>query len=164
MEKKKDHLGSDEKTIGTVNGIQNINPDISEEIPEDPSAEKPSIEKPPAEEKKFTEKDFELCKFFATVFPFFIIAEYKNNDVYNLTEKEKETLAPLWAELFNKHLPTIIMDYKEEMGLATAIFTMLVLKSNVSGLVKDVKTEKNIQDIPMENVPPEKDVTDFENE
>lgn len=155
---KKDRVGSDEKKINSINGIANINPDIDPELPKEENKEHEKIpgEKPVPEEKKFTEKDFELCKFFASVFPFFIIAEFKQNDVYNLTEKEKETLAPLWAEIFNKYLPTAIINYKEEMSLATAIFTILVLKSNVSNLVKDGDKKKTPEK--------EKDITDFENE
>lgn len=66
----------------------------------------------------------------ACLIPFTIIALITGNKGYELTQSQKEYLAPLWEDLFLKYLPAMyLFKYTEEITLASTIFGMIIKKS-----------------------------------
>ena len=66
----------------------------------------------------------------ACIIPFTVIALFTGNKDYELTQSQKEYLAPLWEALFLKYIPAMyLFKCTEEITLATTIFGLIIKKS-----------------------------------
>lgn len=71
-----------------------------------------------------------LCNVLASLIPFLILSFVTGNKGYELSQSEKEYLAPLWEALFLKYLPAMrILKYEEEITLAIVIFGLIIKKT-----------------------------------
>jgi len=84
----------------------------------------------------------EVCKMIAELIPFAIIAILSKDKNFELTNEEKEILAPMWDSILVKRLPLIMGKYAEEGILLSTVFVMLYNKSN---LIKSLKEKENEQ-------------------
>ncbi|MBA7494375.1 hypothetical protein ES702_04950 [subsurface metagenome] len=144
MKKKEDSsTGSEDKKI------PGLDPEITEEKKAEPKKKKmgrPRKEPPPEPPAQYSIIDKELCKEFAGIIPFLLLSITTGNNDYKLTDEEKENLAPHWDRVFNKYLPGFAGEYKEEMVLATAIGTLIIVKSGFFDKMtgkKEEETEKH---------------------
>jgi len=90
--------------------------------------------KPPEPEAPYTPYqlvDKPTCKMVASLVPFSILAVMFQNDAYELNEKEKEQLAPLWDKIADKYIPDMISEFSEEASLGITISLILIEKSGV---------------------------------
>lgn len=152
MEKKKEKeaSGSEEK----INGIPNMAPE--EEISEKPPEEKSLDEEKP---KRYSIISKDLCCAFAGIVPFMLLAS--SNENYKLTDSEKESLAPMWDDIFNKYLPGFMVAYQEEFMLSTAIGILLLSKSSfIKSLPKKNPVNVTVEK-PGKDQDTEGDVTNF---
>jgi len=111
-----------------------------------PGKKPPVDKKPPAPEPVYTPYQFvdkATCKMIASLIPFSILAVLFQNDAYELNEKEKEQLAPLWDKIADKYIPEMISEFSEEASLGVTISLILVEKSGViQSLIAPEKDEK----------------------
>jgi len=83
------------------------------------------------EKEKFTIIDKNTCKLIASVIPFLIISISLENKKYELTDDEKEQLAPLWSDLIDKYLPLYLSTYSCEISLLITIGFILIQKTGI---------------------------------
>jgi len=90
---------------------------------------------------QFIDKD--TCKLLAAFIPFTVLAIWLKDDIYKLTEKEKEQLAPMWDKVAAKYIPEVISAYSDEAILGTTISLILIEKSGIVGklIAADKKEE-----------------------
>lgn len=67
----------------------------------------------------------------AGLIPFQIIAMLTESKKWELTEQEKETLAPYWDDVINKYIPAIAEEYGPEAALIIAMAPLVVIKSGI---------------------------------
>jgi len=73
--------------------------------------------------------DKNLYHVIACLIPFTVIALITGNKGYELTQSEKEYLAPLWEDLFLKYLPAMyVFKYDKEITLTTTIIGLVIKK------------------------------------
>ena len=111
---------------------------------------KPSPKKPPPvsepiseiPHEKFQIMDKTLCKILATVVPFALIAMLNKSPEWELTEAEKETLAPYWSDLVDKYFPQLEAQYGCEASLGIAVGMIAIQKSKILDPKKPAAPEK----------------------
>ena len=104
-----------------------------------PKAKKQPEPEAPHVPYQFIDKD--TCKLLAAFIPFTVLAIWLKDDIYKLTEKEKEQLAPMWDKVAAKYIPEVISAYSDEAILGTTISLILIEKSGIVG--KLINAEKN---------------------
>jgi len=100
-----------------------------------PKAKKPPEPEAPHIPYQFIDKD--TCKLIAALIPFTVLAVMLKDEVYQLSEMEKERLAPLWDRVAKKYIPEVISAYSDEAILGTTISLILIEKSGIVGKLID---------------------------
>ncbi|GAH57567.1 unnamed protein product [marine sediment metagenome] len=83
-----------------------------------------------------------LCVLIAELIPFTILAILSKNEDFELTEKEKEILAPMWDNVLKKYMPGVTYVFSEESVLISNIVCILIQKSGCK-IIKDIVIEFN---------------------
>ncbi len=79
-----------------------------------------------------------LCVLIAELIPFTILAILSKNEDFELSEKEKEILAPMWNNVLKKYIPGVNYIFSEESILISNIVFILIQKSGCKILKNSV--------------------------